>query len=146
MPEPVQRRKRSYEESEAQQSVFKWWAITHKQFGVPECLLFAIPNGSALGSGKEDWQVKQRMIRGKRAKAEGSRPGVYDIFLSVPKGRVIGGRLIWLHGLFIEMKRRDGVLSPAQVEFKSAVEGQNYAATLCYTSGEAIDQITAYLK
>lgn len=136
-PPPLAKSKRSYEESENQITLFKWWEVTHAKFGVARHLMFAIPNGSALGTGKEDWQVKQRIKRGKRLKAEGLTPGVFDIFVSVPRGK--------FHGMYVEMKRREGEPSPEQIAFKTSVEAKGYATAICYNSTEAIDTVTFYL-
>ncbi len=136
-PSAAPKSRRSYEESENQVALFSWWEVSHAKFGAARHLMFAIPNGSALGTGKEDWQVKQRIIRGKRLKAEGLTPGVFDIFVSVPRQ----GRC----GMFVEMKRKGGEPSPEQIAFKTSVEAQGYATAICYSSMEAIDAITFYL-
>lgn len=140
-PEP-RKRKRSYEESDNQISFFKWWRATHDDFHIPECLVYAIPNGSALGTGREDWQVLQRIIRGKRLVAEGLTNGVFDIFVSVPRIRPHG---TWYHGCYLEMKKKDGTVSPAQVTFKAAAEAFCYRTAICYSDREAIDCVTTYL-
>ena len=59
---------KSLEHSE-QVTLIKWWALACKQFGIPEQLLFAIPNG-----GKRD------VISAKLLKDEGVRAGVPDLF------------------------------------------------------------------
>jgi len=149
VPPAKPKRKRSYEESDAQITFFKWLHSTHSRFGVPQCLVFAIPNGSALGTGKEDWQVVQRIIRGKRLIAEGLTPGVFDIFVSVPRPKLI--RRIGMndcdywHGLYVEMKKADGKVSPEQVAFKAAAESWGYKTVICYSAQEAIGAVTLYL-
>ena len=138
-PRPKERvkRKRNYEESDNQKSFFKWWRASHAAFNVPQCLVFAIPNGSALGTGKEDWQVLQRVIRGRRLIAEGLTPGVLDIFVSV----AFGG----FHGCYVEMKKKGGEMNPQQVIFKAAAEAWGYKTVVCYSDREAIDAVTTYL-
>ena len=63
--------------------LMQWWALSHKLFGVPEQLLFAIPNGG-----------ERNIIVAARMKKEGVRAGVPDLFLAAPKGG--------FHGLLTE--------------------------------------------
>lgn len=148
---PTVRAKRTYEESDTQISFFKWWAMTYRAFRVPQCACFHIPNGSALGTGREDWQVTQRMIRGKRLKAEGLTGGVFDVFVMVPRAWSLDealsrgtGHFGWC-GLFLEFKRRDAVLRPDQISFKAAADSLGYATNVAWTAGEGIDIVTTYL-
>jgi len=71
-------------------------------------------------------------------KAEGQRRGVLDLFLTVPRG----GH----HGLYIEMKAENGVLSKEQIQFKDFVTYQNYHTVVCRTAEEAIKEIETYLS
>jgi len=137
VPAPKARKRRTYEESDNQISFFKWWRASYASFNVPQCLVFSIPNGSALGTGKEDWQVLQRVIRGKRLIAEGLGAGTFDIFVSVPR--------TGCHGCYIEMKKKGGTASPQQVIFQSAVLAWGYKADYCYSDQEAINAVTTYL-
>lgn len=157
--DPV-KRKRSYEESDAQKAVISWFdRVSKHQFGVPAFLLHAIPNGSALGTGKEDWQVLQRVKRAQRLIAEGLRPGVCDLFLAVPRTQRPDPleadcedgdeRPVWHHGLYVEMKRKDdktSKVSPEQATFIDAVRVQGYRAVVCRSAEEAISEITKYLQ
>ena len=95
-------------------------------------LLFAIPNGAALGGGKIG------AIRMNVLKAEGLRPGVPDLFLPVARHKY--------HGMFIEMKTMTGKPSENQEEFILAVEVEGYFATVCKGAGEAIQTIEWYMK
>lgn len=139
-PRPVERvrRKRTYEESDTQIHVFKWWKVACREFKVKECLMFAVPNGSALGTGREEWQIRQRVIRGKRAKAEGARPGVLDVVLLVPNAH--HPALLW------ETKTKKGIVSPEQIEFIEAIRERGYAHAVCRSAAEAISTITGYLN
>lgn len=148
MPPPKPRKKRTYEESDNQVAVFQWWATHCKSFGVAECLMFAIPNGSALGTGKEDWQVTQRVIRGKRAKREGSRPGIPDIMVAVPKRpspATHGATTKHYSGLFVEMKTAKGVVSDEQEEAMGYLTARGYKCVICRSADEAIKVIKEYL-
>ncbi len=126
IPIPKERKKPSREESIMQCSLISWWAVAHKSFGVPEVLLFSIPNGGF-----------RTAITGAFMKREGARRGSSDLFLAAS--------MRGLHGLFLELKRPGGVLSPEQKEFLSAVSAQGYDARCCYSFDEAVTTITSYL-
>jgi hypothetical protein len=146
---PETKKKRSYEESENQIALFSWWEMACKSYGIARCLMFAIPNGSALGTGKEDWQVRQRAIRGKRLKAEGLTPGVPDVFLAVPRRP-----RPWSHGettkhysgLFVEMKTSKGVVSPAQQQIIGYLLARDYKCAVARSFDEARKVIEEYLN
>lgn len=126
IPVPAARKARGTEESRIQCDVIKWWAEFHAAFGVPEFLLFSIPNGGLRGP-----------RTGKILKREGARRGTSDLFLSVMrKGK---------GGLYIEMKRPDGKPTPEQVRFLEEVEKQGYASHACYSFAEARTLISDYL-
>ena len=111
-----------------QVTLIKWWALACKQFGIPEQLLFAIPNG-----GKRD------VISAKLLKDEGVRAGVPDLFIAVPKGDY--------HGLFIEMKKaKGGQVSKSQKEMGALLLGQNYCVAVCHGWVEAKQIIERYLN
>lgn len=75
-------------EGEEQATLFHWCEMVKGKY--PELqLLFHIPNGG-----------ERRKSEAARMKAEGVKPGVPDLFLPVARGGY--------HGLFIEMKRREG--------------------------------------
>ncbi len=114
-------------ESQIQGWVIKWWATAHAGFGLKEKMLFAVPNG-----GLRDPRIGAQMKR------EGLRVGVCDLFLTVKRGGFAG--------LYVEMKRPDGVLSDAQIEFIADVLAEGYAQKTCYNYDEAVDAITKYLK
>ncbi len=114
-------------ESAHQRSLFCWCAMNIKKY--PELRwLFAIPNGEARTG-----------FAGARLKAEGVRAGVWDIFLPVAFAN--GWR-----GLWIEMKKRGGKLSPRQIEFGEFVKKQGYRTEVCYGWQEAVKVIEDYLN
>lgn len=123
---PPPPKKRSNEESIAQCALIAWWATAHAAYGVPECLLFSIPNG-----GKRDPKVMYFLKR------EGLRNGASDIFVSVPRGGY--------HGLYVEMKAAKGIVSDDQDTFMTAVCAQHYAAHVCRSTEEAKKTIHEYL-
>ena len=108
--------------------LMQWWALAHQQFGIPEQLLFAIPNGG-----------ERNIIVAARMKKEGVRAGVPDLFLAVPKGE--------FHGLFIEMKKpKGGRVSKNQSSMIKLLAAQGYAAKVCCGWVEARVEIERYLR
>jgi hypothetical protein len=111
-----------YEESRLQAACVRWFRLQY-----PRHILYAIPNGGA-----------RNKITGKILKDEGVLAGVPDLFLmsSNDKGA---------HGLYIEMKTRDGVLSPAQKEFCAAAMLAGYACVVARSLEEFIMWVNKYL-
>jgi hypothetical protein len=111
-----------------QVNLIKWWSLVHKQFGISEHLLFAIPNGG-----------QRNIIVASKLKAEGVRSGVPDLFLAVPKKDY--------HGLFIEMKKpKGGRVSGSQKEMIDELNQLNYLSVVCKGWNEAKAAIEQYLK
>lgn len=86
-------------------------------------------------------------IHGGRAKAEGLKAGVSDIFLPVP---VISGPYpnapVPYHGFYIELKRKDsGTPSADQLEFQSDMQAAGYKCEIIHGWELARDAILAYL-
>ena len=110
-----------------QRTVFELCAVLKGQY--PElALLFHIPNG-----GRRDAAEAANL------KKQGVKPGVPDLFLPVPRGDY--------HGLFIELKRRDGGrLSETQKGWLLALERQGYAAVVCHGARDAVDVLIKYLR
>jgi hypothetical protein len=88
-------------------------------------------------------------VRGNRAKAEGVRKGVPDIFLPVP--RVNYGWGEDFHGLYIELKRPDSVgkkagsTSQVQDEWTEYLRSAGYAVEVCVGWLEARACLMKYL-
>jgi hypothetical protein len=90
--------------------------------------LFAIPNG-----------LRVRPAQAGKAKAEGLKAGVWDLFLPL-------ARLGYL-GLFIESKSAEGYLSPDQRDFRERADLAGYATVVYYGDFErAADCLKAYLE
>lgn len=86
-------------------------------------------------------------LRGARARAEGVRCGIPDIFIPVPMGR--------FHGLYIELKKpsvkpkRDasnGGLSEEQRQFRNYCVFVSYGWEVCYGWREAAEAIRRYFS
>lgn len=107
-------------------AVIQWWRYACVQYGIPEMLLFAVPNGGMLGP-----------IKGAKLKASGTRAGVSDLCLPVARNG--------FHGLFCEMKSLDGNERKEQTLFIHHVREGGYAAQVCYGADEAIKFIKEYL-
>ncbi len=135
---PKPRKKRDDEESRNQRELIKWWAFACRGLGVPEILLFSVPNGG--------WRSP---ITGAILKAEGARKGVPDLFLAWGRGvnsaemDAIGG--VTHLGLFIEMKAPSGHLSPEQEVYHQHLRAAGYRAEVCRSWQEAKAVIENYL-
>lgn len=115
-------------ESQIQRAVIRWWGFAHRGLGVAsESRLFSIPNGG-----------KRSIITASIMKAEGARKGAVDFMLLVPRGGY--------HGLLLEMKRPGGQLTPEQKQFLKDHLDDGYGTAVCFTSEQAINVITFYLR
>lgn len=95
--------------------------------------LFSIPNGAYLSG-----SPRQRGMQMSRLKKQGLRPGVSDLFLSLPASA--------RHGLYIEMKRPGpGRTSNAQIDFAAKMMQAGYLAALCRGFSYAKAAIESYL-
>ena len=74
--------------------------------------------------------------RAARAKAEGMKAGIFDLFWPVPSGK-------W-HGLYIEMKKPNGKLTDLQKEFLEFGERQGYCMRVAFDPQEAMKIIKQY--
>ena len=115
-------------EHNEQAALMQWWQLASLRFGIPEPLLFAIPNGGL-----------RNRITGAKMKAEGVRAGVPDLFLAVPA--------MGYNGLFIELKQEHaGRTSSAQDAMLSRLEAQGYRTAVCHGWHNAAFTIKAYLS
>lgn len=111
-----------------QVTLMQWWALACHGFGIPEQLLFAIPNGG-----------QRNVIVASKLKAEGVRAGIPDLFLAVPRREA--------HGLFIEMKKASGGrTSKKQNAALDMLAEQGYKWAVCYGWTEARRTIESYLR
>ena len=114
-------------ESAEQEALMDWANRASRKW--PElALLYHIPNG---GSRNE--------IEAAHLRRQGVKSGVPDLCLPVARGGC--------HGLYIELKRRQGGrVSPSQSAWLMALNAQGYAAVVCCGLDEAIEAIEGYLK
>ena len=123
---PAKRAKSRDLEHKEQMAVIQFWRYEHKRYGVPECALMAVPNGSL-----RDIRVAVKL------KAEGVRAGVSDLFLAVPRGKY--------HGCWLEMKSTEGRLQDVQHDFLAEMIKLGYAGRIGYGADDAIRQLKEYL-
>lgn len=117
----------SLSEHSEQVAIFKWAELNMAKYPELENM-FAIPNGG-----------QRSRITGAMLKAEGVRAGCPDIMLACPRGAY--------HGLFIELKKRDGgKVSTAQADWINRLNQVGYFATVAYGAKEAVDIIINYLN
>lgn len=116
-------------EASEQAALFQWATVMSRQEARLKWL-FAIPNGTSASSPAE--AVK--------AKRTGRKKGVPDLFLPVPS--------LGYHGLFVELKRRNGRLSDLSDEqemwIKTLTE-QGYKTAVCFGWEDAAQTISIYL-
>ena len=111
------------EEHLAQSLLIQWFRI---QYPLLAKCLFAIPNGGARHIGTAI-----------KLKAEGVTAGVSDLFLMIPSN----GK----HGLFLEMKKKDGKLQQNQAEFLNLAESMGYGAEVAFGFEDGVEKIKKYL-
>jgi hypothetical protein len=132
---------RSNTEAAHQSALFCWAAMSMTAF--PELRwLHSSTYGTMLGD-----NATARAIRGGRAKAQGMRAGVADIFLPVKRGNY--------SGLYIEQKRpgvkpkregSKGGLSDEQILFRDFVQSQSFGWAVSYSWENSRDLIIQYLN
>lgn len=114
-------------ESIAQCSVIEWWDVACRLYRLPARALKHVPNGG------------QRNARtGALLKKEGVRAGALDLLLTVAS--------FSSHGLWIEMKAPNGVVSSAQKDEIKHLRDEGFCTAVCFSARDAIATIEAYLK
>lgn len=115
-------------EHEEQVMLIEWWSMACAGFGLPEWLLYAVPNGGVRHIGTAI-----------KLKAEGVRSGVPDLFLACPIDEY--------HGLYIELKRLKGsCTSQEQKAYHIELSRQGYACHVCRGFEAAKSVIEKYLN
>lgn len=122
-PKP-QRRKRAHEEQSHQAALFKWLSLWNESV---RAVTFHIPNGGTRNA-----------IEAKILKGQGVTPGVPDIYMAIPN--------LHYHGLFIEMKSKEGKITELQKKMHERLVANRYCVLVCYDWFEAKEGIIEYLK
>lgn len=114
--------KQDYSEDHEQKQLIQWCRTDPRlQF------IFHIPNENTAGI---KWGIRNRQL--------GVKSGVPDLMLPIPsKG---------YHGLFIEMKTRNGKTSENQDRWLQALNSFGYLAVVCHGWKEARDCLLNYLQ
>jgi len=119
-----------------QAALFCWASLPEQQERYPQLYwMFAIPNG-----GERNKAVASML------KAEGVKSGVADVFLPIARKKGYTGRVFY--GLFIEMKRANGVpsdIKPKQKEFAEHVMAEGYSHVVAFGWRQAVAAIENYL-
>ena len=123
--------------------VVKWFAYAHKGLGVPDArLLVHVPNGTHITPNQ--FMVEKlgydlaRAIKGKKLKEAGVRAGYPDFILDFPRGPY--------HGLRIELKKKGGKASDAQLQMMPLLMSQGYHVKLCTGFAETVTAIEMYCR
>jgi len=112
-------------EHESQAAVVAWAKENESKW--PELkLLYAIPNG-----------YNKSMASAIKAKKEGLRAGIPDLCLPVARGPFIG--------LYIEMKKKKGVISPAQQGLIELLKQNKHQVYVARSAIDAIAVIKTYM-
>ena len=90
--------------------------------------MFAVPNGG----------TRRDAIEGANLKKQGVKAGVPDIFLPAPRPPY--------HGLFLELKARNGKVQDNQREWLDALSRRGYKAVVAYGFEAARNEIERYLN
>lgn len=117
--------KRRVSEHDEQCKVIQWAQMNEERLPALK-LLHAIPNG-----GKRHISVAMKL------KAEGVKRGVPDLALPYP----IDGK----HGLYVEMKAKDGRPSEEQSWWVAMLGTLGYRVEVCYSGDDAIKVIREYV-
>jgi hypothetical protein len=110
-------------ESTIQKSVINWLKMQKSMDG----LFMKIPN-----------EGKRTASYGRRMREEGMLAGAFDIFITLPAHG--------FHGMWLELKSRQGKLSLLQHKFKRKQESVGYYCVVCYDIDDAIENLTWFIN
>ncbi len=126
---PVARSKRVHKvatEDQEQIALISWANRIKYGTGRLSDYLIHIPNGGS-----------RNVIEASKFKKMGVKAGVPDLQLLIPNGLI--------HGLWIELKAKNGRVQPNQKLFMQRLEAQGYMCKVCFGADEAIKEIKQYL-
>lgn len=149
---PKVRKPRNNEEMRLGIALTRWIdTVASKEFNFAKELWVHVPNGSAFGEElKHDYQKKGAAIRGKLLKLQGVRRGPPDYVLCVPKFITYSFVGVpahkYTHALFVELKAKNGVVSPEQEAMHGYLTARGYKVCIIRTLAEGVKIIEEYLK
>lgn len=113
-------------EEDNQQAIVVAWARSWQRFCPDLALLYHPANGGKRG-----------LLEAVRLKQAGVLAGIPDIHLPIARQG--------FHGLWIEMKAKDGVVSKSQKGVIADLRAAGHSVHVCRSSNEAIEVIKKYL-
>lgn len=123
----VMRKPRSDVEHQQQVKLFAWARENEERHPLLHWL-FAVPN----------WFGVKTQIQGARARAEGRKPGVLDVWFPLQRPGYVG--------LVIEMKAGKNTLTKDQKRWRAHLERQGWLVVVCFTFEEARDTVLGYIN
>jgi len=108
------------------QSMFFTW-LYYKHPNIWD-VTFSIPNGAVL---KSKWEAIKLL-------KSGLKPGVFDVFVSLPNK--------YYHGLYLEFKVNKNTLTPNQIKFSGSVQPMGYACYIVHSIDEAEKVLEGYIN
>lgn len=78
------------------------------------------------------------MLRGKKMKAMGRKPGVPDLMLPIARGGYFG--------LAIEVKTATGTMRPEQKQWKLGLESEGWQHAVCRTPENIVETVLGYMR
>jgi hypothetical protein len=111
-------------------ALMTWWSLEANRRKIDQRLLIHIPNEGRVGG-------PGQMRAGYKKKLEGLRAGTPDYVLCIPKGE-------W-HGFWLEIKSKNGRVSPMQDEMLNLLHSQGYKTGVYFDWWVARAEIEEYL-
>lgn len=111
-----------YTEHNLQVQCVHWFKLQY-----PKCLIASSLNGA-----------KRNIRDGSRLRAAGMLKGFPDLFVCEPKGI--------FHGLFIEMKSKNGQMTKEQKEIAQKLQAKGYATAICKNFETFVNLVKVYMQ
>ncbi len=132
------RKKRNTPEADMQVALFEIIRLNETKWPLLQWV-YHVPSGEL-----------RHPVVAKRLKAQGVRPGVWDITVDVPKWTRLGsayggGETITYSGLRIEMKVPGKKLTPAQIDWGAHYKSHGFDTEVCFSWVQAWNRIVIYL-
>ena len=121
------------DEDKLQEACVTWFGYQYPEYAP---LLWHIPNGGS-----------RNVIEAAKLKRMGVRRGVPDLQLAIPRSVYTSPttRSLVDCGLFIELKTKDGRVTPEQKKMHKRLIAQGYKVIVCRSLDDFMIQIQAYI-